>query len=323
MNTKKINIAVWSVGQHAIRNILPVLARSSYINLYGVYTRNREVMRSKAEEYKCIAFTDETSFLLNDDVDAVYISSPNSLHYEQIKASLLHNKHVIVEKTALINTLQFDELIEVARRKKLLLMEAFMFRFHRQWQILKDLVVTEKYGRVLSADISFGFPHLNKEDIRYQRDLDGGALNDAGAYTICAARNLFGDDINLIGSSVMSLDEYEVDTIGVASFISAATSATVNCKWVFGGSYLSEIKVWCEKAHITVERAFAKPSDLYSLIKIHNNGELIEEISCGKDNHFIHMFSHFRDEIINNSFENEYQQLGNQLSIMEKIRGNI
>jgi predicted dehydrogenase len=286
MNT--LNIAVWTVGEHARRNILPAINKSESVNLIGMFTRNIDVLTSQSKQYDCHAYNNSDELLADSNVQVVYISSPNAMHYEQVKQCLLNNKHVIVEKSALSSLEETQEIIDLAKSKDLVIMEAFMFLYHRQFSDLKELIKSEKYGKMLFVEASFGFPHLSKDDIRYSKELAGGALNDAGAYTICAILNLLGSNSELIFSDLNTEDGYDVDTSGMAIFKKDNIKAV--CKWAMGGSYKNEITIWCEKGHMVVDRAFSKPETYESKINITHNGKMTGEIASGKDNHFLNMF---------------------------------
>jgi len=289
MNT--LNIAVWTVGEHARRNILPAINKSESVNLIGMFTRNIDVLTSQSKQYDCHAYNNSDELLADSNAQVVYISSPNAMHYEQVKQCLLNNKHVIVEKTALSSLEETQEIIDLAKSKSLVIMEAFMFLYHRQFSDLKELIESEKYGKMLFVEASFGFPHLSKNDIRYSKELAGGELNDAGAYTICAILNLLGSDSELIFSDLNTEDGYDVDTSGMAIFKKDNIKAV--CKWAMGGSYKNEIIIWCEKGHIIVDRAFSKPETYDSEIKITHNGRLVERIASRRDNHFVNMMNEF------------------------------
>jgi len=316
MNT--LNIAVWTVGEHARRNILPAISKSESVNLVGMFTRNIDVLTSQSKQYDCHAYNNSDELLVDSNVQVVYISSPNAIHYEQVKQCLLNNKHVIVEKSALSSLEETQEIIDLAKSKDLVIMEAFMFLYHRQFSDLKELIKSEKYGKMLFVEASFGFPHLSKDDIRYSKELAGGALNDAGAYTICAILNLLGSDSELIFSDLNTEDGYGVDTSGIAVLMKDDVKAV--CKWAMGGSYINEISIRCENGHIVVDRAFSKPDSYESKIQINHNGKVIEEIASGKDNHFVNMLEYFSVLLSNKSFNNKCSVLITQSEILDKIR---
>jgi dTDP-3,4-didehydro-2,6-dideoxy-alpha-D-glucose 3-reductase len=318
MNT--LNIAVWTVGEHARRNILPAINKSKGVDLVGIFTRNKDVLASQSKQYGCHAYKSSDELLLDSNVKVVYISSPNALHYEQVEQCLLNNKHVIVEKSALSSLEETKEIVNLAKSKDLVVMEAFMFLYHRQFSDLKELIKSEKYGKVLFMEASFGFPHLSKDDIRYSKQLAGGALNDAGAYTVCAILNLLGSNSELIFSSVSDDGNHEVDTSGLAIFRNKNIKAI--CKWIMGASYKNEIRVWCEYGHIVIDRAFSKSEDYATKIQVFHNGVIVEEFTPGVDNHFINMIEYFRDNILLTPNSEQDYDLMPQSRIMQKIRSN-
>ena len=313
-----LNIAIWTLGEHARRNMLPAISKSESVNLIGMFTRNIDVLNSQSKQYGCYAYNSSDELLQDSSVAAVYISSPNALHYAQVKQCLLSNKHVIVEKSALVSLKETQEIIKLAKSKNLLVMEAFMFLYHRQFSDLKKMIELEKYGKMLFVEASFGFPHLSNEGIRYSKELAGGSLNDAGAYTVCAILNLLSPDAELVFSSMSSDDTYEVDTSGLAVF--KRNNIKAICKWAMGGSYKNHIEIWCEQGHIIVSRAFSKPENYETEIHVMHNGKIIDKILSGLDNHFINMLQYFSTAILMKSFDSEYDILLNQSKILDEIR---
>lgn len=295
MNQPRTKIAVWSVGEHAQRNILPALSCCDELSLTGLYTRDPEVLARSSEQYATQGF-DTAEALLASDCEAVYLSGPNGVHASQISQCLEHGKSVLVEKTAIPDKQQANRLCQIAESQGLLIMEAFMYRFHPQFEKLQDLISQQTYGRLLSLDICFGFPHLAADNIRYQRVLEGGALLDAGAYTLSAAGILLGESCTLLGGRLHQEPSYEVDTRGAALWENDR-GQTARCTWVMGGSYLNRIQVWCEEAHLIVDRAFSKPPTFESSIEVIANGKQVETHATGAHNHFIRMLQHFAKQL--------------------------
>lgn len=317
MNSLKI--AVWSIGEHAIRNILPAIKKSSQFELVAIHTRKKNILLEESQKYDCIPY-DSCEDLLNDkNIDAIYICSPNSLHFDQAIKCLNHNKHVIIEKSAFSKLEEATNVTELAKKKNLILMEAFMFLHHRQWQEVKKILASKKYGDIHFINASFGFPHLEARNIRYSKELAGGALNDAGAYTARAILDLFGYDCKLEYSSIINESDYEVDTSGIAVFKKGLMRAS--CRWGMGVSYKNSIDIWCELGHIKIDRAFSKPSSYESKIDILNNGEIIERILSGRDNHFIKLLNSFANNIISLS-DKPINEIRLQAKLLDEIRKN-
>jgi hypothetical protein len=87
-----------------------------------------------------------------------------------------------------------------------------------------------------------------------------------------------------------------------------------------GGSYINNITIWCEKGHVIVDRAFSKPEGYKSKIQINHNGEIVEEVLSGEDNHFINMLEYLSSLIHHQQFDKQYKFLINQSKILQEVR---
>lgn len=315
---KKINIAVCSLGDHALRNVIPAIVASKKVNLIGLFTRNKIILSEQSEKYTCNKYATFIAMLEDKNVDIVYICSPNALHYEQAKLALLHNKHIIVEKTAFSSVKETQEILTLASSKGCVIMEALMFRFHKQFKTLQRILASKKYGEIFNISASFGYPHLENNSIRYSEKLGGGALIDAGIYPISFTLFILGNDTSLLMSKTIKEHGYEVDTAGFAIF--NKDNIMVNCQWIIGASYKNRVDIWCTSGHICVDMAFSKRKDNYSNIQIKQNGQIVEEINIEPDNHFLNMIDYFCDLVDKKNLIREQNNLIDIANIIEKIK---
>lgn len=319
---KPFSIAVWSLGNHATKNTLPALSAADCLALKGVYTRDAGVLVKQSEKYRIQAFGSPAEMLGDPDLDAIYIAGPVGVHYEQVKAALLANKHVIVEKSSFMTLAQAEEMLELAQAADLVLMEAFMYRFHDQFIKLKQMVESEAYGRIRRIIASFGFPHLPASDIRYRAHLGGGALLDAGAYTISAINQLMRGEARVVYGRQSADDGFEVDTRGLAIMQGLADETGI-AAWYFGADYKNEIEVWCEHAVLMARRIFSKPGDLETSIEVYRNGVLDSTIMCQPMNHFAAMFAYFAWCLTDQTSKNaEYNTIKQQMRLCSAIRNS-
>jgi D-xylose 1-dehydrogenase (NADP+, D-xylono-1,5-lactone-forming) len=139
--------------------------------------------------------------LADDDVEAVYIPLPNSLHVPWSVRALEAGKHVLCEKPLTRRAAEAEEAFDAADRAGRLLMEAFMWRYHPQTETLVRLAREIAPLRVVRA--AFGFPlpddHTN---VRLQGELEGGSLMDVGCYCVSALRLLAGEPEQVSGEAV-------------------------------------------------------------------------------------------------------------------------
>lgn len=125
------------------------------------------------------------ALLESPDVDAVYIALPNAHHKQWALAAIQANKHVLCEKPIVLTTEDLTELQQAAKKHNVLLMEAFMYRFHPQIRKVKQLLTAGAIGEILTIRARFHFTLENWDnDIRLDPTLGGGVLNDIGCYPV-------------------------------------------------------------------------------------------------------------------------------------------
>jgi predicted dehydrogenase len=129
------------------------------------------------------------SLLEDENIDAVYVSLPNSMHHEWTIKALKAGKHVLCEKPLASNAKQAVEMFDTATSCDRLLVEAFMYRSHPQTHAIIQKIKQGAIGRVLLVRTSFCYcTQRIADNIRFDASLDGGALMDIGCYCIDFAR---------------------------------------------------------------------------------------------------------------------------------------
>ena len=163
----------------------------------AVYSRTAESGNKFAAENKIEKVYTDISEFANGDFEAVYIASPNRLHYEQSKLMLQSGKHVICEKPITVEPEELEELQKLDAEKGLIYVEAIMYMFNPARDLLKN--ATEKIGKITS--VHFDFSQLSSKYPAYKRGelpnifnpaLATGCLMDLGIYCIYPALDLFG-----------------------------------------------------------------------------------------------------------------------------------
>ncbi len=163
----------------------------------AVYSRTVESGNKFAAENKIEKVYTDINEFAKGDFEAVYIASPNKLHYEQSKLMLQSGKHVICEKPITVEPEELEELQALADEKGLIYVEAIMYMFNPARDLLKDAI--GKIGKITSAH--FDFSQLSSKYPAYQRGelpnifnpaLATGCLMDLGIYCVYPALDLFG-----------------------------------------------------------------------------------------------------------------------------------
>ena len=129
----------------------------------------------------------------NELVDVIYIATPHSEHYQNTMLCLQHGKAVLCEKAFAVNSRQAKEMIELARAKKVFLMEAVWTKFLPQYQKLQSILRDGLLGEVKAVQINFGFRPQEPVPARmFDPALAGGSLLDIGIYNVFMALSILG-----------------------------------------------------------------------------------------------------------------------------------
>lgn len=173
--------------------------------LDGVYSRSLEKGRAFAEEVGAKRAFTSFEELLESDTELVYVASPNACHYEQCKALLQSNKHIICEKPITITADEFCELCALAKENSLVYFEAIMYMHSPARAKLKEAV--SKIGNIRSASLDFSqlsskYKALVNGELPniFNPEMKTGALNDLGIYCVYPALDLFGEPDEIIAT---------------------------------------------------------------------------------------------------------------------------
>jgi predicted dehydrogenase len=158
------------------------------------------------------------ALLEDDEVDAVYIPLPNSMHHEWTLKAIDAGKHVLVEKPYSRRAADVEEAWDAADRAGVVLMEAFMYRHQPQAAKARELVRGGAIGRLRSIHAVFSFRLDDLENIRALPELDGGALMDLGCYCVSGSRLLGGEPERVYGEQAVGSTGVDMDFHGLLRF---------------------------------------------------------------------------------------------------------
>jgi D-xylose 1-dehydrogenase (NADP+, D-xylono-1,5-lactone-forming) len=164
------------------------------------------------------AYVGYEALLADPDVEAVYISLPNSMHIEWTVRALEAGKHVLCEKPLSRRAVEVERAFDVAERQGRLLMEGFMYRHHPQTLRVSELLAAGAVGRPRLIRATFSFATADPANIRLTRALGGGALMDVGCYCVSAARLLAGEPARVAAEQALGGDGVDIVFAGTMRF---------------------------------------------------------------------------------------------------------
>jgi predicted dehydrogenase len=161
--------------------------------LAGTGSRTLEGATAFAREFGGAAYGSYEELVESNDIDLVYVGTPHPMHFENVRAALEAGKGVLCEKAFTMNRAQAEELVQLARSKKLFLMEAMWTRFMPALAAVERIVADGEIGAVRHVYADLGFKaNFGPEHRLYAHELGGGALLDMGIYPLSIAVALLG-----------------------------------------------------------------------------------------------------------------------------------
>jgi predicted dehydrogenase len=161
--------------------------------LRAVAARDPERARAFAAKHRIpVVHSSYDELLADPEIDAVYIPLPNGLHGRWTIRAVDAGKHVLCEKPFTANAPEAERVAARAEGSGLVVMEAFHWRYHPLAARMLEIVHSGELGTVRHISTAMAFPLPMLHDIRWQLDLAGGALMDAGCYAVHMARTLAG-----------------------------------------------------------------------------------------------------------------------------------
>jgi xylose dehydrogenase (NAD/NADP) len=196
---------------------------SDLVDVVAVASRDTARAEAYAREHSIErAYGSYEKLLADPEVEAVYVSLPNSLHVDWSIRALEAGKHVLCEKPLTRRPEEAERAFSAAESAGGLLMEAFMYRHHPQTARVKQLVGDGAIGELRAIRAAFSFELLaarDANDVRLNAELDGGSLMDVGCYCVSGARLLAGEPERVLGEAVWAPSGVDMAFHGTLRFL--------------------------------------------------------------------------------------------------------
>lgn len=275
MVTGRVRLGVLGCAGIAWRRTLPAAAAEPRLDVVAVASRDETKAKTFAARFGGDAVHGYQRLLDRADVDAVYVPLPAALHAEWVSRALEAGKHVLVEKPFATSRAEAAAVLARARARGLRVMENFMFLHHGQHESVRRLVDDGEIGELHTFSSAFGFPSLPDTDVRYRKDLGGGALLDAGVYPIRAAQLFLGPGLVPVAAVLHPDPVREVDVRGHV-LLRAPSGQVAELSFGFGLAYRCAYSLWGSAGRITVDRAYTPPATWQPVHRIERQNEVRE-----------------------------------------------
>jgi len=250
-----------STAKIAREKVVPATQQSKLGRVAAIASRDLVRAKTLAAQLgieKAYGTYDE--LLADPNIDAVYNPLPNHMHVPWSLRALAAGKHVLCEKPIGLSVAEAEQLAATAAAQpKLKMMEAFMYRFHPQWQATKQLVQEGRIGELRTIHTQFAYYNDDPQNIRNQPAMGGGALMDIGCYPISLSRFLYDAEPQRVLAHMERDPVLKVDWLTSAVLKFAAGTATFTCSTQHAA--YQRVNIFGSEGRIEIEIPFNAPSD--------------------------------------------------------------
>lgn len=215
-----------------VKEVLPVLKKIENIDLVAIAARNEEKLQNLAKEFDIKKYYLGIDELLQDqDIDTVYVALPNHLHFDAMDKAIDYGKDIICEKPFTSNFYETKQIIEKARDKDVMIVEAISHRFIPNAIETKKMINDLGEIKIVSfnySQYSSRYDKFKAGDIEpvFSLEASGGALIDLNLYNVAFAVDTFGlpkdvkyfanidKDIDTSGIVILDYEDFKVSCIG-------------------------------------------------------------------------------------------------------------
>ncbi len=226
--------------------------------LAGVGSRTQDSAQAFADEFgkegTIRAYGTYEALVHAGDIDLVYVGTPHPMHYENVRMALEAGKGVLCEKAFTVNRAEAEQLVALAREKKLFLMEAMWTRYLPGLAEVRRVVDSGEIGKVsqVIADLGFTSP-AGPEHRLFNPELGGGALLDIGIYPLSIA-------VALLGPVDMVVAQADIGATGVdeqTSFVLKHRGGGMSsCSCSLRAHLPNELTIAGERGHVRMNTKF-------------------------------------------------------------------
>jgi NDP-hexose-3-ketoreductase len=319
MSTKKIGIGVMGCASIAERLVIPaILEQNERFELRAIASRSPEKAAYFAEKFNTTGLAGYEELLAEESIELIYMPLPTGMHEEWMMRCLDAGKHILAEKSLANDFPSAERIMAKAAEKNLLVMEDFMYRYHKQHQYTFSLLQEKALGDLRLLRSSFGFPPLDEGNFRYEGSLGGGALLDAGAYTANVSQWFLGTELSVCHSTLYIDKRKNIDILGNATLINPE-GIIAQISFGFDNFYQCNYEIWGSKGFIKAEKAFTpKPSE--KPLIVFNNPHKTVRFESEPDNHFYNILSEVHRSIIENEHVTHRNIILAQAKLLNQIR---
>jgi 1,5-anhydro-D-fructose reductase (1,5-anhydro-D-mannitol-forming) len=225
-----IRFGIAGFGLHAVKRLMPGFALSKQCRVTALSRRDLSQAKESARKFEIpLAFDSVSKLARSPEVDAVLVTTPNSLHLPDVLAAIEAGKPVLCEKPLAMSASEARQMVEAARNKRVLFGVAHVFRFDESVNKFREQVASGAIGKPVFARSEFSFfaDPTHPRKWLYDASVAGaGPLFDIGVHCIDTLRFILQDEVVRV-SAMASSDERSGTVESAATMILEFSRGTI------------------------------------------------------------------------------------------------
>lgn len=316
--SSKVTFGIIGCSEIAKKSAIPALKNSKRLRLQIIGSRDNLKAEKFSSEFSIPKFGSYDEVLENNEINAVYISLPISLHEKWAIKAAKAGKHILCEKSSTMSKTSAKKMLKECKKNDVRIMENFVFKFHPQHKKILEMIRRNTIGNVNSFHGKYGFNLQATKNFRWSKKLGGGSLNDIGCYLVAASQLVFKNMPLTVLSDLKINKNSKIDESGHV-IITYPKNKTANFSFGYKNYFQSMYEIWGEKGIIRTERAFNVKNNMSVSIKLQQNDK-IKSIKIKAVNQFQLAMEGFANEIQSKKKQKFEEDLLEQALIMDAIR---
>ncbi len=293
-----VRFAILGFGLHAAKRLLPAFAASRETELVGLWRRNLdEAKRNATDAGVAHAFQTREELCSSPDVDAVFVTSPDAMHHDDVLLALRGGKAVLCEKPMAMDARQAESMRAAAEAAGVLLGVAQNMRWNRSLEWMRDAIAAGRIGEPQLAHVQFAMPG-ERSPRRWIADgtlACGGPIGDIGVHCLDAIRFVLGREVLSLQTVAREGGAYQ----GMEAMASLQGvmdgGCLVNVAVSAMAAYRTQVEVLGSKGALVGENALT--SDKPVTVQLREGGHLVEEVEINNAGSFTRMLDDFAEAV--------------------------
>ena len=257
----KVRWGVLSTANIGTGKVIPAMQKGTLSEVTAIASRNLESAQAAAATLGIArAYGSYEELLADPEIEAIYNPLPNHLHVPWSIKAIEAGKHVLCEKPIALTAAEAQTLLDAARQyPQIKVMEAFMYRFHPQWQRAKELVTSNAIGELRTIHSFFSYFNTDPSNIRNMAEIGGGGLMDIGCYNISLSRFVFDGEPRRVCSMIEYDPQFNTDRLASGMLDFGNGTATFTCSTQL--TPYQRVNIFGTTGRIEIEIPFNAPPD--------------------------------------------------------------